>query len=105
MLVLLSVMLFKSTIVRLLPVACTVPKSLVVWLTVIELPLAVRFDRPETTIFVPDTCVMPPPAETIWKLVLEILPRMVALILVLNDLLILLFDQRDHLLQIVSTRR
>lgn len=47
----------------------------------IELPVAVMFVKLETVIFVPDTCVMPPPAETIWKFVLEIFPSIVALLL------------------------
>ena len=82
MLVLLSVRLLELDIVRSLPLAETGPPNwLFERLTMIEFPVAVRFERPVTAIFVPETCVMPPPAEMIRKFVLEILPRIVALLL------------------------
>lgn len=70
-----------STIIISVPLARTVPKSLVELFSVMALPVATKLAVPETVIAVPVDCVIDPPVEFTDRLLDEIVPSAVALVL------------------------
>ena len=70
-----------STMVMSVPFAVRVPKLFVGSDRMIAFPVATRFDVSETITYVSGTCVIFPPADVKLKVMAEILPRIVELLL------------------------